>query len=323
MVMAHSLCYSSLTPSGGQLFQSPALDVYGRNASRATAHIQNPLCWQADCFVPEYYDPTAPLDGRGLRQVDGTNENMDTGVVSPGYNPLANGMRTTSASCELKYSAVRNEFCSRRKHKREQEEDDSPAQKKRVTEKMLDCLVTSVNISCSSWPDNAYPQGNGVSDVASTSWQVESTSQEFRVAEKKEACVEMKPDPSREGLEKLREIENRLVPGDPEADGIEISDMPVLVLSDSLQEELRNGLEQILPRKIMESLNRPCMELVLWRPPCEPLSDKLAALTAQRQSKHRQPQCDPDVYNKSAKPDPSLMCGDMNLTSTSEEDMEL
>lgn len=69
--------------------------------------------------------------------------------------------------------------------------------------------------------------------------------------------------------------------------------------------------------------NRPCMELVLWRPPCEPLSDKLAALTEQRKSKHREPQCDPDLYNKNTKLDSSLMCGDMNQTSAVEEDMEL
>ncbi|XP_067861708.1 coiled-coil domain-containing protein 117 [Heptranchias perlo] len=324
MVMAHSLCYTSLAPSGGQLFQSPALDVHGRNASRAAAHTQNPLCWQADCFVPEYCDSNAHLDGRGFRQADGINENMDTGMESPGCNPLVNGMRTTSANCELKHSTVRNDFCSRRKHKREQEEDDAPVRKKRLTEKMLDCLVTSVNLTCNSWPYIPYPQGNGVSDVASTSWQVESTSQESRVVEKEAACMEMKPDSSEEGLQRLREIENRLVGGDdPEADGIEISDMPVLVLSDSLREELRHGLEEILPRRIMESLNRPCMELVLWRPPYEPLSDKLAALTEQKKSKHRQPQCDADVYNKSTRLDSSLMCGDMNLTSTPEEDMEL
>ncbi|XP_051888169.1 coiled-coil domain-containing protein 117 isoform X2 [Pristis pectinata] len=217
----------------------------------------------------------------------------------------------------------RNEFCSRRKHKREQEEDEAPAQKKRLTEKMLDCLVTSGNISCSSWPCIPYPQGNGVPDVASTSWQDESTSQEFRVVENKESCMEVKTDPNQIGLERLKEIENRLVSrDDPEVDAVEISDMPVLVLSDSLREELRHGLEEVLPHTIMESLNRPCMELVLWRPPCEPLSDKLAALTEQRKSKHRELQCDPDLY-KSTKLDSSLMCGDMNQTSTPEEDMEL
>ncbi|XP_078410062.1 uncharacterized protein LOC144687600 [Cetorhinus maximus] len=324
MVMAHSLCYSSLAPAGRQLFQSPALDVYGRNASHAAAHIQNPLCWQTDCFVPEYCDSTAQLEGNGAKQGGGINESMDTGMESPGSNPMVNGMRTTSANSELKHSTVRNEFFFRRKHKREQEEDDAPARKKRLTEKMLDCLVTSVNVSCSSWPCTPYPQENGVSDVASTSWQIGPSSQEFRVIENEATYVEMKPDPSEEGLQRLKEIENRLIEGDdPEADGIEISGMPVLVLSDSLREELRPGLEEILPRRIMESLNRPCMELVLWRPPCEPLSDKLAALTEQRNSKHRQPQCDPDVYNKNLKLDSSLMCGDMNLTSTSEEDMEL
>ncbi|GCB70191.1 hypothetical protein scyTo_0010717 [Scyliorhinus torazame] len=208
---------------------------------------------------------------------------------------MINGMRTTSANSEQKHPTVRNEFFFRRKHKREQEEDDAPARKKRLTEKMLDCLMTSIGPS----------------------------SQEFRVIENKATYMEMKLDPSEEGLQRLKEIENRLTEGDdPEADEIEISDMPVLVLSDSLREELRPGLKEILPRKIMESLNRPCMELVLWRPPCEPLSDKLAALTEQINSKHRQPRWNPEVYNKSLKLDSSLMCGDMNLT-TPEEDMEL
>ncbi|XP_078083037.1 uncharacterized protein LOC144502699 [Mustelus asterias] len=321
MVMAHSLCYSSLAPSGRQLFQSPALDVYGRNAS--AAHIQDPLCWQSDCFVPGYCDSTAHLEGNNSKQGNGINENMDTSMESPGSNPMVNGVRTISANSELKHPTVRNEFF-RRKHKREQEEDDAPARKKRLTEKMLDCLMTSVNVSRSSWSCTPYPQENVLSDVASTSWQIGPSSQEFRVIENDATCMEMKPDPSEEGLQRLKEIENRLIEGDDsEADGIEISGMPVLVLSDSLREELRPGLEEILPRKIMESLNRPCMELVLWRPPCEPLSDKLAALTEQINSKHRQAQCNPDVYNKSLKLDSSLMCGDMNLTSTPEEDMEL
>ncbi|XP_048412327.1 coiled-coil domain-containing protein 117 [Stegostoma tigrinum] len=323
MVMAHSLCYSSLTPSGRQLFQSPALEVYGRNAPCAAAHIQNPLCWQTDCFVPAHTS-TTHLEGKGCKQGDGINESMDTTVESPENNPVLNAVRTTTANAELKNPPLRNEFFFRRKHKREQEEDDAPARKKRLTEKMLDCLVTSVNVSCSSWPSTFNPQESGISDVASPSWQIGPSSQEFRVIENEAAYVDMKPDPNEEGLQKLKEIENRLVEGDdPEGEGIEVSDMPVLVLSDSLREELRPGLEEILPRRIMESLNRPCMELVLWRPPCEPLSDKLAALTEQRNSKHRQPQCNPDVYNKSPKLDSSLMCGDMNLANTSEEDMEL
>ncbi|XP_038648208.1 coiled-coil domain-containing protein 117 isoform X1 [Scyliorhinus canicula] len=248
---------------------------------------------------------------------------MDTSMESPGSNPMVNGMRTTSANSEQKHPIVRNEFFFRRKHKREQEEDDAPARKKRLTEKMLDCLMTSVNVSCSSWHSTPYPQENMSSEIASTSWQIGPSSQEFRVIENKATYMEIKPDPSEEGLQRLKEIENRLTEGDdPEADEIEISDMPVLVLSDSLREELRPGLKEILPRKIMESLNRPCMELVLWRPLCEPLSDKLAALTEQMNSKHRQPQCNPELYNKSLKLDSSLMCGDMNLT-TSEEDMEL
>ncbi|XP_043571925.1 coiled-coil domain-containing protein 117 isoform X1 [Chiloscyllium plagiosum] len=323
MVMAHSLCYNLLTPSGRQLFQSPTLEVYGKNASCAAARIQDPLCWQTDCFVPAYCNSTTHLEEKGSKQGDGTSESMDTSMESPGYIPMVNGMRTTTTKSEVKHPPLRNEFF-RRKHKREQEEADAPARKKRLTEKMLDCLVTPVNVSCSSWPYTSNPLENGISDVASTSWQIGPSSQEFRVIENEAPYVEMKPDPSEEGLQKLKEIENRLVEGDdPEGDGIEVSDMPVLVLSDSLREELRPGLEEILPRRIMESLNRPCMELVLWRPPCEPLSDKLAALPEQRNSKHKQPQCNSDVYNKSSKLDSSLMCGDMNPTNTSEEDMEL
>ncbi|XP_048467280.1 coiled-coil domain-containing protein 117 isoform X2 [Rhincodon typus] len=254
MVMAHSLCYSSLTPSGRQLFQSPTLEVYGRNASCAAARIQNPLCWQTDCFVPAHTS-TTHLEGKGCKQGDGISESMDTSVESPENNPVLSAVRTTTTNAELKNPPLRNESFFRRKHKREQEEDDAPARKKRLTEKMLDCLVTSVNVSCSSWPYTFNPQESGISDVASPSWQIGPSSQEFRVIENEATYVDMKPDPSEEGLQKLKEIENRLVEGDdPEGDGIEVSDMPVLVLSDSLREELRPGLEEILPRRIMESL---------------------------------------------------------------------
>ncbi|XP_055511195.1 coiled-coil domain-containing protein 117 isoform X1 [Leucoraja erinacea] len=322
MVMAHSLCYSSLAPSSRQLFQSPGLDVYGRNASHSAAHVQNPK-QQPECFIPVYCNPALQLNGNGFRQTDGIHENMDIAMETPVCNPL-NGMRST-ANYEFRHMPMRNEFCSRRKHKREQEEEEAPAQKKRLTEKMLDYLVPSGSISCSSWPYIPCPQGNGVSDVASTSWQDESTSQEYRAVEnKEEGCMEVKTDPNQIGLERLKEIEDRLDGrDDSEIDTVEISDLPVLVLSESLREELKHGLEEVLPHTIMESLNRPCMELVLWRPPCEPLSDKLAALTEQRKSKHREPQCDPDLYNKNTKLDSSLMCGDMNQTSAVEEDMEL
>ncbi|MBN3319185.1 CC117 protein, partial [Atractosteus spatula] len=79
-------------------------------------------------------------------------------------------------------------------------------------------------------------------------------------------------------VRRLREIEDRITLEDDDEDDLETESAdrkPVLVISDSLREGLQRGIGDIIPKKVVESVNHLCMELVLWRPPSEVLPRKL------------------------------------------------
>ncbi|KAG8456196.1 hypothetical protein GDO86_002115 [Hymenochirus boettgeri] len=55
--------------------------------------------------------------------------------------------------------------------------------------------------------------------------------------------------------------------------------LPTLIMSDVLKEGLKNGFEESFTKKIVDSMNRPSMELVLWKPQPEFLIDRLQAVS--------------------------------------------
>ncbi|XP_063172000.1 coiled-coil domain-containing protein 117 [Candoia aspera] len=79
---------------------------------------------------------------------------------------------------------------------------------------------------------------------------------------------------------KLQEIEDRITEEDEEAEEAEglagrpEGHLPTLVLSHTLQTGLKQDYEGILTKKIIESMSRPSMELVLWKPLPEFLPEK-------------------------------------------------
>ncbi|XP_007443234.1 coiled-coil domain-containing protein 117 [Python bivittatus] len=83
---------------------------------------------------------------------------------------------------------------------------------------------------------------------------------------------------------KLREIEDRITEEDEEEEGEDDEEeglagqpeghLPTLVLSHTLQTGLKQDYEGILTKKIIESMSRPSMELVLWKPLPEFLPEK-------------------------------------------------
>ncbi|XP_073716396.1 coiled-coil domain-containing protein 117 isoform X2 [Misgurnus anguillicaudatus] len=87
---------------------------------------------------------------------------------------------------------------------------------------------------------------------------------------------------------RLQEIEDRItLEDDSDEEELDVEPAqrrPVLVLSDSLREGLQRGIADILPHTVAQSMNHSCMELVLWRPPEDPLTQRLKD-TLQRQQR--------------------------------------
>ncbi|CAI9585820.1 unnamed protein product [Staurois parvus] len=147
-----------------------------------------------------------------------------------------------------------------------------------------------------------------------------------------ETTVESQSDTA---LRRIRDIESRLVI-EEEEDGEEEENkndhLPTLVMSDVLVESLKKGLDESLTRKIVDSMNRPSMELVLWKPQPEFLIDKLQSFTsshkeeaeASKQDTPKTPflrQVDPLEEDKSNIL--NLDCDNDPLWGREEEEMEL
>lgn len=78
---------------------------------------------------------------------------------------------------------------------------------------------------------------------------------------------------------RLQEIEERITLEDDDNDeDLDVEPTPrrpMLVMSDSLREGLQRGISDILPHKVARSMSHSCMELVVWRPPEDALSQRL------------------------------------------------
>ncbi|XP_077097046.1 coiled-coil domain-containing protein 117 isoform X2 [Siphateles boraxobius] len=88
---------------------------------------------------------------------------------------------------------------------------------------------------------------------------------------------------------RLQEIEERItLEDDSDEEELDVEPAqrrPVLVMSDSLREGLQRGIDDILPHVVAQSVGRSCMELVLWRPPEDPLTQRLKNSLQRQQRK--------------------------------------
>lgn len=134
---------------------------------------------------------------------------------------------------------------------------------------------------------------------------------------------------------KLQEIEDRItLEDDDEDEDLDLEPAPrrpVLVISDSLKEGLQRGISDILPHTVAQSVSHSCMELVLWRPPDDPLCRRLKdSLQKQRKqqtaSRHPPTPCPSPIPHSPpsppADPHPPLYSFPA-AHSTVEEDMEM
>ncbi|KAL3975812.1 cytochrome b5 [Sarotherodon galilaeus] len=169
-----------------------------------------------------------------------------------------------------------------RKHRRRADDEGCSAKKRRL---MFEAEVAPSNLSTSTecdWsganscsPQSAQQACPAAPQSCTTSKNTtlpQTSSSLFRL-ETESSCMEIEA-----AQRKLQEIEDRITLEDDEDEDLDVEPAPrrpVLVMSDSLKKGLQQGISDILPHTVAQSVSRSCMELVLWRPPEDPFSQRL------------------------------------------------
>ncbi|KAK1328401.1 hypothetical protein QTO34_011974 [Cnephaeus nilssonii] len=171
----------------------------------------------------------------------------------------------------------------KKKHKLEQEDDDCPVRKKRLTEAGL-CAGPNDWILCA----HQDIEGHGVNPC--TSGLSAPGMLDVICEEMDQTTGEPQCEVARR---RLQEIEDRIIDEDEEVEADRnINHLPSLVLSDAMKTGLKREFDEVFTKKMIESMSRPSMELVLWKPLPELLSDKpkpssnAKSYTRESQAKH-------------------------------------
>uniref|UniRef100_A0A8D2D073 Coiled-coil domain containing 117 n=1 Tax=Sciurus vulgaris TaxID=55149 RepID=A0A8D2D073_SCIVU len=153
----------------------------------------------------------------------------------------------------------------KKKHKREAEDDECPVRKKRLTEADL-CAGPNNWILCT----HQDVEGHGVNPCTSglsVPGMLDAVFEEMDQTSGEPQCEVAR--------RRLQEIEDRIIDEDEEVEADRnVNHLPSLVLSDTMKTGLKREFDEVFTKKMIESMSRPSMELVLWKPLPELLSDK-------------------------------------------------
>ncbi|KAM4709867.1 coiled-coil domain-containing protein 117 isoform 1-T2 [Discoglossus pictus] len=181
---------------------------------------------------------------------------------------------------------VHNEFSLmvRNKHKRLKDDFERPLKKRRLAEPsqhyVTEVCPSVTNLYVTGDPSrkcwNAAPPQEAESSPILYQDTMSATDMHTVHNEEMEETVESICDAT---CERVQAIESRLAV-DKDVETMNTAGyLPKLILSDILKEGLKNGFEECLTKKIVDSMNRPSMELVLWKPQPESLIDKLQTVS--------------------------------------------
>ncbi|KAM4827586.1 coiled-coil domain-containing protein 117 [Thomomys bottae] len=223
----------------------------------------------------EFLQPTPAFPGRAFPPgADGPERTPRPGPRAVPSNPGGSAARgRVSLHCK-------------KKHKREAEDDDDcPVRKKRLTETDL-CAGDNTWILCTHQDVECQP-GNLCSSSLSVPGMIDAACEEMDQTTGEPQCEAAR--------RRLQEIEDRIIDEDEEVEAErDVNHLPSLVLSDTMKTGLKREFDEVFTKKMIESMSRPSMELVLWKPLPELLSDKpkpsnVKNFTGESQTKHIAP----------------------------------
>ncbi|XP_044131770.1 coiled-coil domain-containing protein 117 [Bufo gargarizans] len=170
-----------------------------------------------------------------------------------------------------------------RKHRLEEENSDCPMKKRRFSPTpaaFQDSRAPGVFAGGPRQPlwTSSHSQVNE-SAVPTVVDQSPTTMPPVPTEEMEDVVVESHSDAV---LRRIRDLESRLVVEDEDEEDGNSRDsyLPTLVMSDVLVEGFKKRLDESLTRKIVDSMSRPSMELVLWKPQPEFLVHKLERIAS-------------------------------------------
>ncbi|OCT98477.1 coiled-coil domain-containing protein 117 isoform X1 [Xenopus laevis] len=214
--------------------------------------------------------------------------NSSPSLIGGGLTPfMRNALLSANSESGVGYFASCSGFShsTRNKHKREEDITECPLKKRRISEhakvsvfpeptachSSADILKGEISRSC--WDSNCKAE-----ITAAIQYSESDVLSEMHLAQSEEM-----EEASSEFFSPACGNDHRLSSANEELETDKKADcLPSLILSDVLKEGLKRGFEESLTKKIVDSMNRPSMELVLWKPQSEFLIDRLQAVPKNR-----------------------------------------